>query len=82
VRFEDRSPQKQSRGSLARLTPHQRRLPYHRWQHLYLWPLYGLLAIKWQLLDSESSSAVASATSVPPEKREAIEEALRHFGLI
>jgi len=38
-------------GRLARLTPHQRRLPYHRWQHLYLWPLYGLLAIKWQLLD-------------------------------
>ena len=38
-------------GLLARLTPHQPRLPYHRWQHLYLWPLYGLLAIKWQLLD-------------------------------
>jgi linoleoyl-CoA desaturase len=38
-------------GLLARLTPHQRRLPYHRWQHLYLWPLYGLLAIKWQLFD-------------------------------
>ncbi len=38
-------------GLLARLTPHQRRLAYHRWQHLYLWPLYGLLAIKWQLLD-------------------------------
>src|SRR5713101_108046 len=38
-------------GLLARLTPHQRRLPYHRWQHLYLWPLYGLLAIKWQLVD-------------------------------
>jgi linoleoyl-CoA desaturase len=38
-------------GILARLTPHQKRLPFHRWQHLYLWPLYGLLAIKWQLLD-------------------------------
>ena len=38
-------------GLLARLTPHQRSLPYHRRQHLYLWPLYGLLAIKWQLLD-------------------------------
>src|SRR5207249_3981707 len=23
---------------------------FHRWQHLYLWPLYGLLAIKWHLL--------------------------------
>ena len=38
-------------GVLARLTPHQKRLAFHRWQHLYLWPLYGLLAIKWQLLD-------------------------------
>jgi len=38
-------------GILARLTPHQERLAFHRWQHLYLWPLYGLLAIKWQLLD-------------------------------
>jgi linoleoyl-CoA desaturase len=38
-------------GPLARLTPHQERRPYHRWQHYYLWPLYGLLAIKWQLVD-------------------------------
>ncbi len=38
-------------GILARLTPHQPRLAFHRWQHLYLWPLYGLLVIKWQLLD-------------------------------
>jgi linoleoyl-CoA desaturase len=38
-------------GLLARLTPHRKRLAFHRWQHLYLWPLYGLLAIKWQLLD-------------------------------
>lgn len=38
-------------GALARLTPHQKRLPFHRWQHWYVWPLYGLLAIKWQLYD-------------------------------
>jgi linoleoyl-CoA desaturase len=38
-------------GMLARLTPHQKRLAFHRWQHLYLWPLYGVLAIKWQLVD-------------------------------
>jgi linoleoyl-CoA desaturase len=37
-------------GILARLTPHQRRLAFHRWQHLYLWILYGLLVIKWQLV--------------------------------
>ncbi len=38
-------------GLLARLTPHQRRLPFHRWQHFYLWPLYGFMAIKWQFVD-------------------------------
>jgi linoleoyl-CoA desaturase len=38
-------------GLLARLTPHQPRLAFHRWQHLYLWLLYGLLVIKWQLVD-------------------------------
>jgi linoleoyl-CoA desaturase len=38
-------------GPLARLSPYQKRRPYHRWQHLYLWPLYGLIAIKWQLYD-------------------------------
>jgi linoleoyl-CoA desaturase len=24
---------------------------FHRWQHLCLWPLYGLLTIMWQCLD-------------------------------
>jgi linoleoyl-CoA desaturase len=38
-------------GVLGRFTPHQKRRAHHRWQHLYLWPLYGLLAIKWQLVD-------------------------------
>ncbi len=36
-------------GFLGRLSPHQRRLWFHRWQHLYLWPLYGLLTVGWQL---------------------------------
>jgi linoleoyl-CoA desaturase len=38
-------------GILGRLTPHQKRRAYHRWQHFYLWPFYGFLAIKWQLVD-------------------------------
>ncbi len=36
---------------LGRLSPHNKRLPFHRWQHLYLWPLYGLMAIKWEYLN-------------------------------
>ena len=35
----------------GRLTPHQRRLRFHRWQHFYLWPLYGVNVIKWQIYD-------------------------------
>jgi len=38
-------------GLLGRLTPHQKRFKFHRWQHWYLWPLYGIMAIKWQLFD-------------------------------
>ena len=36
-------------GVLGRLSPHQKRLWFHRWQHFYLWPLYGLLAFVWHL---------------------------------
>src|SRR5712692_7133966 len=38
-------------GILARLTPHRKRLAFHRWQHLYLWPLYRRPPSKWQLVD-------------------------------
>ena len=38
-------------GFLGRLSPHQRRLKFHRLQHFYLWVLYGFMAIKWQLYD-------------------------------
>jgi linoleoyl-CoA desaturase len=38
-------------GFLGRLTPHQKWLPWHRFQQWYLWPLYGVMSIKWQLLD-------------------------------
>lgn len=36
-------------GVLGRLSPAQPRRPWHRWQHLYLWPLYGVTAIRWHL---------------------------------
>ena len=35
----------------GRLTPHQKRFKFHRWQHFYLWPLYGLNVVKWNLYD-------------------------------
>jgi linoleoyl-CoA desaturase len=38
-------------GALARLSPEQRRRSFHRLQHLYVWPLYGLIVPKWQFMD-------------------------------
>jgi len=38
-------------GFLGRLSPHQKRLKFHRFQHLYLWVLYGFLPTKWQVYD-------------------------------
>jgi linoleoyl-CoA desaturase len=35
----------------GRLTPHQKRFRFHRWQQFYLWPLYGLNVIKWHFFD-------------------------------
>jgi linoleoyl-CoA desaturase len=38
-------------GFLGRLSPHSRRLSFHRWQHIYLWFLYGFLAAKMEFVD-------------------------------
>jgi linoleoyl-CoA desaturase len=38
-------------GPFGRLAPEQKRQVFHRWQHFYLWPLYGLLALKWHFHD-------------------------------
>lgn len=41
-------------GSYLRLCPNQPRRAVHRFQHVYAWLLYGLLPIKWHLLDDFS----------------------------
>jgi linoleoyl-CoA desaturase len=45
-------------GILARLSPHQKRFKFHRAQGIYLWALYGLLAIKWHFFDDFYQLAV------------------------
>jgi len=37
-------------GFLGRLTPHQRQYGFQRFQHWYMWPLFGLVTIKWHLV--------------------------------
>ncbi len=36
-------------GSVMRLCPQQKLRWFHRWQHLYLWVLYGVMAARWHL---------------------------------
>ncbi len=36
-------------GAAARLSPHQPHHWFHRFQHVYIWGLYALLALNWQL---------------------------------
>ncbi|MGD0089249.1 MAG: acyl-CoA desaturase [Planctomycetota bacterium] len=38
-------------GLLARMSPHQEWRWWHRWQHLYIWLFYGMLAVKWQFVE-------------------------------
>lgn len=38
-------------GALARFSPQQKRYWHHRWQHIYLWALYGLTVVSWHLHD-------------------------------
>ena len=38
-------------GPLARFAPHEPRYFHQRWQHWYIWALYGLMAAKWQFVD-------------------------------
>ena len=34
-------------GSILRFSPHEERKPYHKYQYLYAWFLYGLMTISW-----------------------------------
>ena len=55
----------------GRLTPHQKRFSFHRWQQFYLWPLYGLNVIKWHLYDDFRDVILGrvGSTRMPRPKR-------------
>jgi linoleoyl-CoA desaturase len=38
-------------GVIARLAPKQSARTWHRWQHRYLWAIYGFMGIQWLLID-------------------------------
>ena len=55
----------------GRLTPHQKRLGFHRWQRFYLWPLYGVNVIKWHFYDDFRDVILGriGSTRMPRPKR-------------
>jgi linoleoyl-CoA desaturase len=56
-----------------RLAPSQRRRWYHRFQHLYAWPLFGFLPPKWALWDDFKALAKGKVGQHPlprPRKRD------------
>lgn len=55
-------------GVLSRMSPHQRWLPFHRLQHLYMWGLYGLLVPKWALFDDFYNVAIGRVGPLPLPK--------------
>jgi len=57
-------------GFFARISPHQRRLSLHRYQHVYLWFLYALLPMKWQFVDdfyNVATGRIASSRIARPK---------------
>jgi len=57
----------------ARFAPDQPRRPYHRFQHVYMWFLYGLFAIKWHSVGDFSYLAAKKIGETPiawPKGRE------------
>jgi linoleoyl-CoA desaturase len=71
----------------ARLAPSQEWRPWHRYQHIYMWPLYGFLTIQWFLFSDFASLITRRIGSQPlrqePRKRDVawlITGKVLHFG--
>jgi linoleoyl-CoA desaturase len=57
----------------ARLAPGQPHRRLHRFQHLYMWPLYGFLTAKWFLLDDFRNLAHGRVGSHPLRRPRGVE---------
>lgn len=57
----------------ARLAPQQAWRRWHRYQHLYLWPVYGLLALRWLVGDLITLARDSDGSPPPhPGRRRAV----------
>ena len=53
----------------ARLAPAQPWRPWHRFQHLYMWPLYGFLTVQWALFSDLATLATRKIGSQPLRRK-------------
>ena len=63
-------PDLEGGGPLLRLAPWQSRRGHHRFQHLYVWLLYGLFPLKWWFVDDfrELATGRISGHQFPPAR--------------
>lgn len=58
-----------------RLAPDQRKRWFHRFQHIYAWPLYGFFAVKWQIFGDITQLRIGHVEGTPlpwPRGRELV----------
>lgn len=64
----------------ARLSPTQQWKPWHRYQHIYMWALYGFLTVQW-VLYSDVASLLTRRVGSQPLRREPRRRDLVRFWL-
>jgi len=71
-------PDLEGGGPLLRLAPWQSRHGHHRFQHLYVWLLYGLFPLKWWFVDDlrELATGRIAGQQFPPARGRALFGAL------
>ncbi len=58
-------PDLEGGGAWLRLAPWQRRRPWHRFQHLYVWVLFGFFPLKWWFIDDVRDLFVRRVRGLP-----------------
>lgn len=54
---------------LARFAPEQKRRWFHRWQHVYLWPIYGLYTLRAHLVGDFLELSQGRISGITPLRR-------------
>jgi linoleoyl-CoA desaturase len=69
-------------GFLLRMSPHQPRRAYHRWQHVYCWLLYCLMNIYWVLVKDYKQAFQFSKEGLLRKEKKTLKRALVEISLL